>query len=189
MMVHQRFICHLTLCICLILSISVNHASAQNTKCEKEAGAIENFTLHKAPKTMSDDRFFSLKGEETQLKDFAGDAILLNHWAMWCAPCIREMPSILRLSQKVKGKNITVIPLSMDRVGVKKTAQFVKKKNWLGANFYNNKKMTIARKSHISGIPATQILNKEGLEIGRLVGTYEWDSQEVVDLLSCLARI
>ncbi len=188
MSVHHRFISRLALSVCLILSLSVNLASADSQKCSAEAGAIKGFTLHEMPKPMSEDGFVTMTGAEKRLADFKGKAVLLNHWAIWCAPCIREMPSIMRLSQEVSSETIAVVPLSMDRTGYKKVAQFVAKKKWTGADFYNDKKMAIARGSSLVGIPATQVLDKNGQEIGRLVGTYEWDEPEVVALLTCLAQ-
>lgn len=155
-------------------------------KCEKEAQEISNFQLFSTPKPLEDVPFFNMKGEKISLKDYKGKTLVLNHWAIWCAPCLREMPSFLRLSEKVKDKNIVVLPLSMDRSGVKKVHRFVIKKKWSHLAFFNDPKMNVARKAAINTIPATQIINQEGREVGRLVGTYEWDSPEVIRFLDCL---
>lgn len=187
-MVHQtlKFIC--TLSVCLILSISANHASAQTIKCEKEAHAIKNFEFFASPKPMEDVPFFNMKGETLSLESYKGKVVFLNHWAIWCAPCLREMPSILRLSKNIDAQKIAVLPLSTDRSGVKKVHRFVIKKRWNEMAFFNDPKMKVARKSGIQTLPATQIIDKNGAEIGRLVGVYEWDAPEVVDLLNCLAQ-
>jgi len=188
MMVHQTLKYIRTLSVCLILSISANHASAQNIKCEKEARAIKNFELLATPKPMGNVPFFNMKGETLSLESYKGKVVFLNHWAIWCAPCLREMPSILRLSKNIDTQKITILPLSVDRSGVKKVHRFVIKKRWNEMVFFNDPKMKVARESDIQTLPATQIIDKKGAEIGRLVGTYEWDAPEVIDLLNCLAQ-
>jgi len=187
-MIHQTFKYILTLSVCLILSMSVNPASADKPKCEKQIQSLSHFDWHDIPKPMTDEPFFNMKGEKLTLEDYKGKVVLLNHWAIWCAPCIREMPSIMRLSEQMAGKDVVILPLSMDRGGVKKVRAFVQKKGWVETEFFNDPKMRVARKSGVSGIPASQVIDKNGNEIGRLVGPFEWDGPEIVDLLSCLAQ-
>jgi len=187
-MVHQiiKYICALS--VCLIVSISADHASAQNRKCEKEIHQIKNFELSSTPIPMTEAPFFNMKGEPVSLQDYKGKVVLLNHWAIWCAPCLREMPSIMRLSKSVDPEKIVIMPLSMDRGKASKVHRFVMKKEWSETAFFHDPKMSVAKESGIQTIPATQIIDKTGAEVGRLVGTYEWDAPEVVDLLNCLAK-
>ncbi|NVJ90357.1 MAG: TlpA family protein disulfide reductase [Methylocystaceae bacterium] len=186
MSVHQFIKFSLTLSVCLILSLSVNHASAQNLKCEKQLRAIEKLKIHDEPISMPKDSFLSMDGTSVRLQDFIGQTVLLNHWAVWCPPCLREMPSLISLSKKIESKNAVVIPLSMDRSSPEKVNAFIKKKEWQDLTFYQDQKMAIPRALDIRNIPVTQIINKSGLEIARVVGMYEWDNPEVLNLLDCL---
>lgn len=52
-------------------------------------------------------------GRERPLSAFAGKAVFVNIWANWCPPCIREMPSIVRLRDKLKGQNVEFVQLSL----------------------------------------------------------------------------
>lgn len=135
---------------------------------------------------MPNDSFLSMDGTSVRLQDFIGKTVLLNHWAVWCPPCLREMPSLIRLSEKIDDKNAVIIPLSMDRSSPEKVDAFIKKKEWQELTFYQDQKMAIARALGIRNIPVTQIIDKSGLEIARVVGIYEWDSPEVLKLLDCL---
>jgi thiol-disulfide isomerase/thioredoxin len=187
-MVHQTLKYIRTVSVCLILSISANHASAQNAKCEKEAKEIKNFQLSSSLHELADVPFYNMSGETRSLEEYKGKVTLLNHWAIWCAPCLREMPSILRLSKVLDDQKFIILPISMDRSGVEKVHRFVIKNKWNDLAYFNDPKMLVARHFDVQTIPATQIFDSHGVEFGRLVGIYEWDRPEVVTLLTCLAQ-
>lgn len=176
------------LCLSLILSISANHASAQSHKCEKYGEKIENLTLFNDPQTAPDVTFHNLDHQETSLKDLKGKVVFLNNWAMWCAPCLREMPDIMRLSEKVDQDRIAVIALSMDQGGVDKVIPFVERQGWKPDIMFSDSRMAHGRVSGISSLPATQIYDPMGREVARFVGVYEWHKPEVTDFLKCLSN-
>ena len=72
-----------------------------------------------APKKAKDFVLPDMSGNEVRLEDFRGNVVVLNIWAMWCGPCREEMPSIERLYQEFKGRNLVVshvTPLAVTRV-------------------------------------------------------------------------
>lgn len=56
----------------------------------------------------------NMRGDEVSLADYRGTVVLLNTWATWCDPCIRELPELARLHEQLEDKGFTVIGLNMD---------------------------------------------------------------------------
>ncbi|MBI2373815.1 MAG: TlpA family protein disulfide reductase [Deltaproteobacteria bacterium] len=56
----------------------------------------------------------SLSGGKVALSDFANKVVFVNFWATWCPPCLEEMPSMKRLQERLKGKDIVMLAVSAD---------------------------------------------------------------------------
>ena len=84
---------------------------------------LEDFELSKEKQNVSDLKFKDNEGKEISFSDFQDKVLLVNFWASWCAPCIKEMPSLDRLKSKIKG-NFDVVAISVDRDGVSKVTDF-----------------------------------------------------------------
>ena len=74
-------------------------------------------------------RFVDLKGEELDLGRYKGKVVVLNFWATWCAPCVREMPSLDRLQAALGGEGLAVLPLSLDGPTKPRVEPFYKAQN------------------------------------------------------------
>src|SRR3989304_10161988 len=53
-------------------------------------------------------------GKVLALGDLRGKIVVLNFWATWCGPCIEEMPSLNRFTEKYAGKGVDVVAVSLD---------------------------------------------------------------------------
>ncbi|CAN0553390.1 unnamed protein product, partial [Laminaria digitata] len=78
-------------------------------------GWMEKFEPAAAPAPLPAAVFTEQDGAKRVLADFQGQIVLMNFWATWCGPCVREMPSLERLHQKLGNRDFTVIALSEDR--------------------------------------------------------------------------
>ena len=78
--------------------------------------SIGDFTPVSPPRPAPALSFTSRAGEPRHLADFRGKVLLVNLWATWCGPCVREMPSLERL-QAALGDRLTVLAISEDRGG------------------------------------------------------------------------
>ena len=115
---------------------------------------------------------------------FKGKAVFLNFWATWCPPCLREMPSIVKLANnpRLRDKNIEFICISRD-ASTEVVREFVADKNW---------PMTILRADTLptafasDGMPTTFVIAPDGQIVGYEPGPADWSEPHVVDLLEKL---
>ena len=131
--------------------------------------------------------FFDEAGNEVTLADFAGDVVVLNLWATWCAPCRREMPSLDRLQAALGEDGLTVIALSLDRGDVAKVRTFFEELEIANLAIYQDPQARAGRALGAPGLPTTVVIDRAGQEVGRLLGPAEWDSEEALALLRDLA--
>lgn len=152
---------------------------------EKPAGnelASPTVRLHKQPKTLPDVQFQDHEGQQLTLADFGGKVILLNIWATWCAPCRHEMPTLDRLQGKLGGQDFEVLALSIDKAGPEVVRKFFDEIKIEHLSLYIDESGKSAPALKAFGLPVTLLLDREGREIGRLIGPAVWDTPEMVEL-------
>ena len=146
-------------------------------------GWMEKFEPAGSPVAAPETVFTDENGTELTLKDFRGRVVLVNFWATWCGPCVREMPSLMHLHNKLKGPDFLVIALSEDRKGWEKIATFRDKLNLRDLPLYHDVKSKMMFATKARGLPTTLLINRDGKELGRLVGLAEWDTDEAIALM------
>jgi thiol-disulfide isomerase/thioredoxin len=135
------------------------------------------------PRPVPELTFFDGDGNEVTLADFRGDVVVLNLWATWCAPCRREMPSLDRLQAQLGDDGLNVIALSLDRGDVAKVRAFLDEVDVAHLALYHDPEAAAGRTLGTPGLPTTVVIDRAGLEVGRLLGPAEWDSAEAIALL------
>lgn len=126
--------------------------------------------------------FESPAGAAVTLANFKGRPVLLNLWATWCAPCVKEMPTLDTLAQSL-GDSVQVITLSQDLEGSKKVdpffqrAGFRKLQPWLDTNAAMSSGLTV-------NLPETILYDSEGKEVWRMAGGMDWTSQTARELVA-----
>jgi thiol-disulfide isomerase/thioredoxin len=144
------------------------------------AEAPTGFALHESPRPVPEIEFENGQGEAMSLADFRGRVVLLNIWATWCAPCRREMPTLDRLQAELGGPDFEVVALSIGRKGLSAVQQFYDEIGLETLPIYLDQSGKSQRALSVLGIPTTLLLDRQGNEIGRLLGPAEWDSPEMV---------
>ena len=146
-------------------------------------GWMEKFTPTAAPAPPPALAFRNQAGAALDLEKFSGRIVLVNFWATWCAPCVREMPSLARLQQRLGSKSFTVIALSEDRTGYDVITPFIAKHNLRQLPVFHDSKSQSLLTLKILGLPTSVLFDRKGRELGRLTGVVEWDSDEAAALI------
>ncbi|MCC6470613.1 MAG: TlpA family protein disulfide reductase [Alphaproteobacteria bacterium] len=146
-------------------------------------GDMKDFVLADPPKPLPPMAITDLDGKEVGLDAFKGRVVVVNLWATWCVPCIKEMPSLERLTAKVKDRPVAVMSISQDRGGAKQVARFLEKQGLKTLPIYLDPKGTALRAIGGRGLPTTVIIDREGREVGRLEGDAEWDGPNALALI------
>lgn len=104
-----------------------------------------------------------MDGKEIELKDYAGQYVLLDFWASWCGPCRREMPNVVKLYKECKGKGLEIIGISLDKKEVdwKKAVKDLGM-TWPQACDFLVWEGPVARKYNLTAVPYTVLINPEG---------------------------
>lgn len=144
---------------------------------------MQKFEPATAPAALPTSAFTEQDGAKRVLADFGGQIVLMNFWATWCGPCVREMPSLERLHQKLGSKDFTVIALSEDRKGWDKITPFRKQLGLTALPLFHDVGSKMMFGAKVGGLPTTILIGRDGKELGRLTGHAEWDSDEAVALL------
>src|SRR3990167_620086 len=95
-------------------------------KPELVKGAVARFVPAKTPKPLPDLEFQDADDKPLRFADFRGKALLINFWATWCVPCVKEMPSLDRLQAALPRDKFVVLPISLDGPSKAKVAPFYK---------------------------------------------------------------
>jgi thiol-disulfide isomerase/thioredoxin len=156
---------------------------AQTDKGPLLGGWMEQFNVIEAPGPVPDVAFEDGAGRKITLGDFAGRVVLVNFWATWCAPCVREMPSLDRLQARLGGKDFTVVAVDEDRDGKEVGKPFMAKLGLAHLDFYLDHRMALSRALGVRGLPTSFLIDRESRVVGRHDGFAEWDTPEVEALI------
>jgi cytochrome c biogenesis protein CcmG/thiol:disulfide interchange protein DsbE len=128
-----------------------------------------------------------LDGKMVSLSDHKGHVVLVNIWATWCHPCIDEMPSMEKLYRELKGENFEILAVSIDALGKKAVAPFMKKYN-LSFPALMDPNGTIKILYQTTGVPESFIINQDKILIEKIIGPRDWAAPSVVDFFRNLLQ-
>lgn len=132
---------------------------------------------HDAPRDIPGFAWTDAAGAPARLGDFAGRPALLNLWATWCAPCIREMPMLDALAGGAEGA-FSVIALNQDR-DVASARRFWKENGFSHLALFLDPSFEAFDALAVRGLPLTLIVDAQGRETGRVEGAVEWNAPEI----------
>jgi thiol-disulfide isomerase/thioredoxin len=161
-------------------------APAPETSTAKPAEPVATmaaFVKKPEPLPLPDITIQDTNGNDVKLSSFKGKTILLNLWATWCQPCREEMPALNRLQQELGGDKFEVVALSLDRGGLEASRKFLDEVNAHDVHLYTDASMKQGLELKLVGMPTSILINKDGLEVGRLAGPAEWDSDAAKKLI------
>lgn len=130
-------------------------------------------------------------GKSVNITNSGGRYTVLNIWATWCAPCVRELPSLKLLNTTLqRDKKWRVLAVSIDfQENLEKLSAFTKKYDVEEiANYYDYKR-GIQKNVNVGSLPVTLILNPSGKILYEIHGDAIWHSKEVIDFLRLVEKV
>ena len=170
--------------------------SAAQAKVERlrplATGEVAAVQVSGRPALLPDLAFNRPDGLPTSLAAFRGRTVLVNLWATWCAPCLKEMPALDALQGALGGPDFEVVAVNID------TRNLDKPKTWLAEHkierlaYYADPQAKIfqelrkARK--VEGMPTSLLVDPEGCELAILQGPADWASADAKALVVAALR-
>ena len=127
-------------------------------------------------------------GGDFDLTKFAGGPVLVNLWASWCAPCIKELPTLQQLDQEQadEGK-LGIIAVSQDMAPQGSVDAFLGERDIGRFAAYHDPDMRLTSALGVQVMPTTILYNAEGKEVWRYIGDLDWTGQDAAKLLAELS--
>jgi thiol-disulfide isomerase/thioredoxin len=130
---------------------------------------------------------FSLKdlsGQNQNLGSYAGKTLFLNFWATWCGPCWAEIPSMEKLYLELRNEGFVIVAVNSQEAR-EQVIGFVEN---IGMSFpvLLDTDGRIGAAYSIRAIPTTYLIDPRGYILGRMVGTRDWYTPEIISLVQDL---
>ena len=148
-----------------------------------EKSNIKNLVINKEMKKYEDLTFLDANKESLNLNNYKGNLILINFWATWCAPCREEMPSLDLLKSNKDLNNLVIFPVNVGQDNIKKAKKFFEDIKIKNLNLYFDENINLTKKFALRGIPTSILINKNGKEFARIVGSIDFNEEKFIEWL------
>jgi thiol-disulfide isomerase/thioredoxin len=177
----------------MLLASSCDRPPADSTNTARTAASATPVARGKvdrshAGKAAPDTEFDDPDGETVTLESFRGKPVLVNFWATWCAPCVKEMPTLDRLAAK-SGDKLQVIAVSQDSGGREKVDDFFSRAKLKALEPYMDSKLALMGEMRVDVLPTTILLDSRGREVWRMVGEEDWTGARAAALIGEAAGV
>ena len=149
-----------------------------------EVPNLKNIIINEKLKKYDELTFLDDDNKQINLENYKGKLILLNFWATWCAPCKEEMPSLNKLQKNKNLDNLKVFPINIGKDNLEKSSNFFENLNIKNLKIYFDSPTTLAKKLQLRGIPTSILINKEGFEFARIIGSIDFENENFIKWLS-----
>jgi len=130
-------------------------------------------------------KFKDPDGGDFDLSKFKGKPVLVNLWASWCAPCLKELPTLqeLEAAQADEGK-LGVIAISQDMGPQGSVEAFLAERDIGRFAAFHDAEMKLTDALGIQVMPTTILYDAQGTEVWRYVGDLDWTGADAAKLLA-----
>jgi thiol-disulfide isomerase/thioredoxin len=125
--------------------------------------------------------FVDLEENNLDLSKFNNGKVVISYWATWCAPCIKEMPSIKRAEEILDDYGYTFLLVSDETIS--KISNFKNEMNFDLKFLKSNKSF---ESIGVYAMPTSYIFDENGKIVETFVGVIKWDSEEIINKLKAL---
>ncbi len=177
------------LIVCLLFALTLAGCDRQKADAPQASVAAEQSATgldrsHKGEAAPAA-QFKDPDGGDFDLTKFKGTPVLVNLWASWCAPCLKELPTLqeLEAAQADKGK-LGVIAVSQDMVPQGSVDAFLGERDIGRFAAYHDAEMKLTDALGVQIMPTTILYDAQGKEVWRYVGDLDWTGPEATALLA-----
>lgn len=130
--------------------------------------------------------FVDINGQAHKISEYRGSVVLLNFWASWCPPCRAEMPAMERMAAELAGGDFVMIPVNVQEP--KDLVESFVKEFEIGFPVYLDVNADAAKEVGVTGLPTSILIDRTGKAVAVVTGAIEWDSPELIELMSGWTR-
>lgn len=129
----------------------------------------------------------TLEGDTIRLADLHGRVVVLNFWATWCTPCVREMPALQRLHDRLRNRGLSVVAVSIDvGAGARDAVRDFVDEFDLTFTILHDAPESVEDIFGVTGLPVTFVIDRNGRIYRKVVGAREWDAPQMASEIEAL---
>lgn len=125
-------------------------------------------------------------GKRHMLGEFKGRYVLVNLWATWCLPCVKELPALAGLKARIAPGRLTVLAINVGRSNAEETAAFLEAHHAANLGVWRDTNVALMRSFKAYGLPTSVLIDPEGREVARAVGAADWDAPQALSYFKAL---
>jgi thiol-disulfide isomerase/thioredoxin len=176
--------CRIIVAAPLLVALTIG-AAAEPAEPEIKPG---EFIPAAAPQPAPEMSFTGLDGKPVALADFKGKFLILNLWATWCRPCLKEMPSLDKLQASL-APALTVLAVSEDHGGAAVVGPFIAEHDLGAIRIGLDPRSDAIHTLHTRGLPTSLVIDRDGQVLGKVEGGADWDSDQLRAVLTKLMPV
>ena len=154
-----------------------------------QEGELKKLIIPKDNVTRKSFNVKDMKDANFELNLTDGKLRIINFWATWCAPCIREIPSLKTLKNLINDDKFEIIMIAAGRNSVAQIENFIFEGQLFKLKSYRDPYGELSASLGVLGLPTTLIIGPNGREIGRIIGDINWSSDESVKFFKELLHL
>lgn len=169
------------------LAAAVLYVRSQAVHANDPPPSLARLVDEKKPAAVAEVAFTDAKGNRHTLSEFKGRYVLLNLWATWCGPCVKELPALAKLNTSLKGVPMDVVAVNVGRSSVGDTARFLADHHASALTPYLDTNIALMRVFGAYGLPLTVLIDPQGHLVAKALGPAEWDDPAAIAYFRALA--
>ena len=140
-------------------------------------------------KPVSSAAFIDGTGNSRTVEEWQGRPLLMNFWATWCPPCVKELPSLSRLKSQLKSAGVDVVAINVDKDDATEVSEFLSSVDARNLEPFRDPGRSMMKSARIASLPTTLLINADGHEVAAVLQDAKWDEPSIAAFIaSCLGN-
>ena len=170
------------LCLLALCAAACERQPAAEQEIAAPEGLAKGVDRSQSGKPMPDAELLNGEDDAATLGDATGQPLLVNLWASWCAPCVKELPTLDALSRRPGAPR--VIAVAVERAERPSVEAFLEQHGVRDLESWRDPKMALSGALGVQVMPTTVYYDASGREVWRYIGDLDWTGHEAARLLA-----